>query len=128
MLKLSEFANPVLSEKEARQIFAPYYEKLLGCINGAWRQWESCPQRHALDARTRASFISSFFRHLAKAAFASDSNDSRVSFSESSNSFFLYIGSDAKLRLKKLKANGRYSNIMTARQLRLMKQMNIPGI
>jgi hypothetical protein len=127
MINLPEFANPVLSEKEARRIFAPYYEKLIGCINGAWEQWEVCPQRHALDARTRASFISSLFRHLAKAAFNNDL-DSNVSHSDSGNSFFLYIGIDAKARLKKLKPNGRYSNIMTGRQLMLMKQMNIPGI
>src|SRR5713226_6105513 len=102
MLRLPEFANPVLSEKEAREIFAPYNDKLLRCINGAWRQWENYDRRDTLDARTRASFISSVFRYRAKAAFADDPN---VSFTEQANSFFLYIGKDAKIRLKKLKAN-----------------------
>lgn len=125
MLKHPDFANPVLSEKEARELFAPYASKIVALMNSAWRQWESCPQRTMLDARTRASFLSSVFRHEAKAAFSTDPN---VSFTEKRNSFFLYLGTEAKARFKKLKPNGKYSNVMTGLQLKLMKQMNIPNI
>jgi len=125
MLKHPEFANPVLSEKEARDLFAPYASKIVALMNSAWRQWENCPQRIMLDARARASFLSSVFRHEAKVAFVGDSN---ISFTEKGNSFFLYLGSEAKARFKKLKPNGEYSNIMTGLQLKLMKQMNIPNI
>jgi hypothetical protein len=125
MIKHPDFANPVLSKEEAREVFSPYVEKFRKVISDTWHQWETCPQRHALDARARASFISSFFRHFAKSAFA---GDTRVTYTENGNSFFLYVGKDAKVRLKKLRANGTYSNIMTGRQLRLIKQMDIPGM
>lgn len=120
MIKHAEFANPVLSEAEARSLLSPHFGPLVKCVRDAWAQWESYPHRHALDARARAAFMSAFFSHRARAVFPD--------FSDSGNTFFLYFGNEAKLRLKKLKSNGTYSNIMTGRQLRLLRQMNIPGI
>jgi hypothetical protein len=125
MLNHPEFANPVLSEEETRSLFAPHAPTIAALINRVWKQWESCPQRSMLDARTRASFLSSLFRHEIKNVFGG-SDKSGVHFTEDGNSFFLYFGDQAKMRFKKLDANGKYSNIMTRVQLQLIKQVNMP--
>jgi hypothetical protein len=123
MLNHPDFANPVLSEEEARNLFTPYAGKVTAVINKVWKEWESCPQRAMLDARTRASFLNALFWNEVKGIFGGDPN---IRVTQNGNSVFLYIGTQAKTRFKKLKPNGTYSNIMTGTQLRLMKQIHMP--
>jgi len=94
-------------------------------MNGAWEEWEKLSSRHMLDARARAAFLNSVIIHRAKTAFT---DDPYVTFTQAQGSFFLHFGTEIKVRFKKLKPNGTYSNIMTRQQLRLMYQKNIPGI
>jgi hypothetical protein len=123
MLTLPEFANPVLSEQETRNLFGPYAARLIAVKDKIWAQWLGCPQRTMLDARTRASFLSALFWHEVKGSFEGDPN---IHVTHNGGSIFLYIGTEAKTRLKKLKTDGTYSNIMTRTQLNLIKQMNMP--
>lgn len=123
MLTHPDFANPVLSEEEARNLFAPYAAKIVAAIIRVWAEWEICPQRAMLDARTRASFLNALFWHEIKRIFDGDPN---IHVTQNGNSIFMYVGTQAKMRFKKLKPNGMYSNIMTRVQLQLIRQVNMP--
>jgi hypothetical protein len=127
MLNLPELANPVLSCEESKQQLNPYFLKFIECINGAWKQWSDYSLRHTMDNRARASMVNAAIVYRAKAAFAGLAPE--VKFTATGNSFFLYIGDHIKIRFKKFTADGRYSNLMTGRQIALLQQQsNIPGV
>jgi hypothetical protein len=97
-------------------------------FNRFWPRRLQAPGRSCRAGnRARASFVNAAIVYRAKAAFAGLEPD--VKFTATGNSFFLYIGDHIKIRFKKFTDDGRYSNLMTGRQIALLEQQNnIPGI
>jgi hypothetical protein len=118
----------ILTLEEAEEILAPYRERLNRCIQHGWDVWKNDYQHkeHILHARARAAIIFDEIVFCALEEFPNILGE--VKAVRSASTFMLYIGDSITLRFKKIRKNGRCSNILTKQQVlfRRQVQLNLP--
>lgn len=117
----------VLSAEEAEERIGPFRERLNQCIREAWDAWQGDykQKHHILSNRTRAAIV---FDEIKARALVSFAGIDGCVLSPSSTTLMLYIGDDIALRFKKMRKDGRSSNIKTKTQRLFDLQLGIPGI
>jgi hypothetical protein len=117
----------ILTLEEAEEILAPYRERLNRCIQHGWDVWQSeYSRKHILHSRARAAIIFDEIVFCALEEFPAISGE--VKAVRTASTFMLYIGDSITLRFKKIRKNGRCSNILTKQQIlfRAQVQLNFP--
>lgn len=124
---MSSLAGQLIPRERAESILQPYMDLLNKCIDEGWKAWitEYRDKHHILDARARAAIVFCEITHRARVAFSSIPNVKVVS---QRGSLTIFIGDEITLRFKKIKRNGRCSNIMTKTQTLFLAQLSLPGI
>jgi hypothetical protein len=120
-------AAPLLSRASALSLLQPYLETLNECIDGGWSAWKKdyAHKVHILDARSRAAIVYAEIFHRAVASFQQLEG---VKVLIRPGSLMIYIGEDITLRFKKMRTDGRCSNIRTVIQRRFLAQFQLPGM
>ena len=120
-------APQIVTVEEAEEILGPYRDRLNRCIQHGWDAWKTdyLPKHHILGPRSRAAIV---FDEIVNRAMEEFSDVPDVKPLRLSNSFMLYIGDRITLRFKKIKRNGRCSNIHTKQQVLFLAQaqMRLP--
>jgi len=114
----------IVSLEEAEAILGPYRDRLNRCIQHGWDVWrtEYLHKHHVLGPRARAAIVFDEIVFWAEQEFASDED---VRTKRTPSSFMLYIGDRITLRFKKIKRNGRCSNIKTKQQVLFLAQAQL---
>ena len=119
--------DQLISLEEAEVVLGPYRERLERCIQQGWEAWKTdyAQKHHILHARARAAIV---FDEIVAQALAEFPNGEGLVARRTSNTFMLYIGDSIILRFKKIRKNGRCSNILTHQQVmfRAQVQMRLP--
>ncbi len=94
-------------------------------IQYGWDVWnrDYKPKHPILSARSRAAIIYDEIVHKAAEVFA---NVPDVVFKRFRNSWLLYVGKDIVFRFKKLRPDGRYTNVKTHQQTLFQLQIELP--
>jgi len=118
----------ILTLEEAEEVLVPYRERLNRCIQHGWDVWKNDYQHkhHILHARARAAIIFDEIVFCAMEEFPDVPG--AVKAVRTASTFMLYIGDSITLRFKKIRKNGRCSNILTKQQVlfRAQVQLNFP--
>ncbi len=111
----------LVSLEEAEDILSPYRDRLNRCIQHGWDVWktEYLHKHHILGPRARATIVFDEIVFRAVQEFASDAD---LRTKRTPSSFMLYIGDRITLRFKKIRRNGRCSNIKTHQQVLFLAQ------
>jgi len=118
----------LLSLEEAEERLEPYKPLLDECIQHGWDAWnrDYTHKHHLLRPRARAAIVFDEIVFKAQEIFPVIPG---VKFEPHNSSFLLYIGDDIIIRFKKIKKNGRCSNINTRQQaLFKLQQVFLPGM
>jgi len=119
----------LLTSQEGEELLKPYVDALNRCIQHGWDSYQNdyTSKHHILSARTRATIV---FDEIIACAEQEFYGKDGVRFVRKSNSFMLYIGEKATIRFKKIKRNGRCSNIDTRQQVlfKAQAQLRLPGM
>lgn len=128
MSNTSLAGRSILTLEEAEEILGRYCERLNRCIQHGWDVWKRDYQHkhHILHARARAAIVFDEIVHRALEEFPTIPGEQKAT--RSANTFMLYIGDDISLRFKKIRKNGRCSNILTKQQIlfRAQAQLSLP--
>jgi len=119
--------NHLLTLQQAEERLQPYKADLDGCIQHGWDVWNQdyLQKHHILRSRSRAAIVFDEIVFKAQQVFCQPN----VKFDLKNNTFLLFIGEDIIVRFKKIKRNGRCSNVNTRQQaLFQLQQMVIPGM
>jgi len=126
----SSLAGHILTLEEAEEILSPFRERLNRCIQHGWDVWKTDYQHkhHILNARARAAIV--FDEIVFRALVEFPTIPGQVKALRTANTFLLYIGDSITLRFKKIRKNGRCSNILTHQQIlfRAQVQMSFPSM
>lgn len=125
--------SQILTQAEAEAQLRPYLERLNKCIQGGWDAWKSDYQaKHPiLSPRARAAIVYDEIVHRAMTEFPATDHVKPV---RTANSFWLYVGDMLTIRFKKIRKNGRCSNVRTQLQMcflaqaQVEAQMQLPGM
>lgn len=120
----SAAGQSVITQMEAEKVLAPYLDRLNRCIQHGWDTWKQdyAHKHHVLGSRARAAII---FDEIVFKALEEFPQTDDVRAVRSSHSFMLYIGDQLTLRFKKIKKNGRCSNIRTHQQALFQAQVQM---
>lgn len=115
-----------MEKQLASKLLGQNLERLGECIEHGWKMWEDHynDRQHVLDARARAAIVNC--ETVAKAG-EEFLDVPGVVFRKTRGTFWLYVGDEIVVRFKKLRRNGKSSNIMTKQQRQIYTQMVIPG-
>lgn len=122
----------VISVEEARELLAPYTDRIASCIQVGCERWEelgkeSPKSQLPLRPSTRASFVYDHIVDAARQEFADDYPD--VVLADDHGFLTLTIKDRVVLRFKKYRNDSlRTSGIRTAQQQRFELQMQLPGM
>jgi len=117
----------LLTRVQALAFLQPYLEILNRCIDDGWSAWRThyAHRSHVLDGRPRAAIVYAEIAHRALGAFQGLEGVKAV---PGRGSLMIYIGEGVTLRFKKMRHDGRCSNIKTVTQLKLLAQLKLPGM
>jgi hypothetical protein len=120
-------SESLLTREQALALLQPYLEILNQCIDDGWAAWRThyAHRAHLLDGRPRAAIVYAEIVHRALGEFQGLEGVRAV---PGRGSLMVYIGDDITLRFKKMRRNGRCSNIKTVTQLKLLAQLKLPGM
>jgi hypothetical protein len=124
---LSPSGPQLLSRERAVTLLQPYIDLLNRCIDEGWEAWKTdyAHKAHILDARARAANV------YCEIAYRAEQEFSRVDGAvvrRRNGSLTIFLGEEITLRFKKIKRNGRCSNIMTQTQTLFLAQLQLPGM
>lgn len=117
----------LLSKEQAVDLLRPYLAILNKCIDDGWAAWKThyAHRAHVLDGRPRAAIV---YAEIVACALKAFQGLEGVTVKPSRGSLMIYIGDDITLRFKKMRRNGRCSNIKTVIQLKFLAQLKLPGM
>jgi hypothetical protein len=106
----------LITLEEAEEILAPHRDLLNRCIQHGWDVWKSdyAHKHHILQARARAAVV---FDEIVDKALVEFASHPDVIMKRTASTLMLYIGKSIVLRFKKIRKNGRCSNILTRQQI-----------
>jgi hypothetical protein len=124
MPNVSLAGQNILTLEEAEEILAPYRERLNRCIQHGWDVWnnEYKHKHHILHARARAAII---FDEIAFKALEEFPAGPELKTVRTPSTLMIYIGDSLTLRFKKIRKNGRCSNILTRQQILFRAQVQL---
>ncbi len=122
----------LISLEEARELLAPYTDRIASCIQAGWERWEelgkeSPKSQLPLRPSTRASFVYDHIVDAARQEFVDDHPE--VVLADVHGFLTLTIKDRVVLRFKKYRSDSlRTSGIRNAQQQRFELQMQLPGM
>ncbi len=120
-------APSLLSREQALAHLQPYLELLNQCIDDGWSAWKThyAHRSHILDGRPRAAIV---YAEIVNRALEVFQGLEGVRVVRRPGSLMIYIGEDVTIRFKKMRRDGRCSNIKTVTQIRFLAQLQLPGM
>jgi len=120
-------AASLLSKEQAQALLQPYLEILNQCIDDGWSAWKThySHRSHVLDGRPRAAIV---YAEIVNRALETFQGQDGVKVVRRQGSLMIYIGEDVTIRFKKIRKDGRCSNIKTVTQIRFLAQLQLPGM
>src|ERR1035438_3895342 len=120
-------AAALLSEERAQAFLQPYLAILNQCIDDGWSAWKThyFHRAHVLDGRPRAAIV---YAEIVNRALEEFRGLEGVKVVRRPGSLMIYIGEDITIRFKKMRKDGRCSNIKTVTQIRFLAQLQLPGM
>jgi hypothetical protein len=117
----------LLSKEQALALLQPYLKILNQCIDDGWSAWKThySHRSHILDGRPRAAIV---YAEIVNRALEVFQGLEGVKIVRHPGSLMIYIGDDITIRFKKIRKDGRCSNIKTVTQIRFLAQLQLPGM
>ena len=124
---LADSPTHLVSAEEAEAILQPYLDRLNECIQHGWNAWQSDYQskHRILGSRARAAIV---YDEIVAKAMELFEGQPDTHFERTSSSFLLYFGDKLIVRFKKIRKDGRSSNVPTRQQNLFNLQIELPGM
>jgi hypothetical protein len=114
----------LITLEQAEEVLAPHRDLLNLCIQHGWDVWKTdySHKHHILQARARAAIV---YDEIVDKALVEFESKPDVIVKRTASTLMLYIGDHIVLRFKKIRKNGRCSNILTKQQILFRAQQSV---